>query len=662
MKVLIIKTGYSEILDEEKDSRTVSLGDVLRTTVLLNLYKDEHVTWVTDEKAFPLLESNPHINRLLPYDFTTALQLESEEFDILINLEKVPGICALSDKIRAWRRYGFRFDKRTEKAEAYDSAFDILAVGYDSKSKKANTSPFQELLFRAVGQAWNGEEYVLGYKPKTTEEYDVALNTKAGYKWPSKEWTKEQWDKLEEMLTRQGLKVTRQDKQPPESEILTNLYRYMDWINSAQIIVSNDSLGMHLGIALKKKVLGLFGPTPHREVHFYNRGKAVLPEKYFSCMPCFLSSCENELFCMNLIKPESVLKEVKALLENTEIEEKNPSKIENSPQPEPVSDLSFSVDSHKLMYHPERVAEWQKTGNCFPLYVEIGLTNACNHRCIFCALDFLDYKGGFIDTDIMLSALRDMASHGVKSVMFAGEGEALLHKDIVLFVKTAKDLGMDVSITTNGIPLTKEKIQEILPLLTWIRFSVDSGSRENYALVHGCPEEDFEKVIENIKQSVRFKKENNLDITIGVQFLMIPQNMQEAVKLAEKLRDIGADNLQVKPYSHHPQSKNNLIVNPEEYNIIEASLKKFNSPTFKVIFRKATAERLQGRDYENCFGTSFITLIDAKGNVMPCNLFYNNQDFIYGNLYKQSFSEIWKSERRKQIMEKINVKDCRAAC
>jgi hypothetical protein len=52
-KVLIIKLGYSETLDSAL-SLTTSLGDVLRTTVILHFFKDWHITWLVDEKALPL--------------------------------------------------------------------------------------------------------------------------------------------------------------------------------------------------------------------------------------------------------------------------------------------------------------------------------------------------------------------------------------------------------------------------------------------------------------------------------------------------------------------------------------------------------------------------------------------------------------------------------
>jgi heptosyltransferase-2 len=312
-KVLIIKTGYSEILHNEENSRKVSLGDVLRTTPLLHLYKDNSITWVTDSEAFPLLEGNKFIDKLLPYDFTTALQLEAEEFDTVINLEKIPGICALADKIRARKnRYGFTFNSQTGNAEAYDKAYDVLAVSADPILKKENMKTFQELLFEMVGAKWKGEEYILRYKFQTKEVYDIGLNTLVGQKWPTKEWSKENWDCLEKMLSDKGYNITRQDKQT--KKVLNNLYSYMDWINSCKTIISNDSLGMHLGIALKKKVFGLFGPTPYKEVHFYGRGKAILPDKKLKCIPCFNGECDNINYCMNYISPSKVYKEITSLL------------------------------------------------------------------------------------------------------------------------------------------------------------------------------------------------------------------------------------------------------------------------------------------------------------------------------------------------------------
>jgi heptosyltransferase II len=155
--VLIIKTGYSEILDSQ-DSNKSSLGDVLRTTPILNLYKNDNVTWVTDIEALPLLEKNPYIKKLLPLDFITIIHLLENEFDTVINLEKNLNICKLSNMITAWKKYGFRYDKKTGRAEAYDRASEILFVGSDIDKKRNNKRTFQELLFEMVGEKWEGED------------------------------------------------------------------------------------------------------------------------------------------------------------------------------------------------------------------------------------------------------------------------------------------------------------------------------------------------------------------------------------------------------------------------------------------------------------------------------------------------------------------------
>lgn len=161
---------------------------------------------------------------------------------------------------------------------------------------------------RWLGKKWNGEGYILGYKPKTYEVYDIALNTLVGKKFPTKIWPKKYWDELEKMLKRNGFKVTKQDEQGPE--VLENLYGYIDWINSHKLIITVDTLGMHLGIALNKKVLAMFGPTPYREIYFYGRGKAILPKTIHDCMPCFKQECTERINCMEEISPESIYDEI----------------------------------------------------------------------------------------------------------------------------------------------------------------------------------------------------------------------------------------------------------------------------------------------------------------------------------------------------------------
>ncbi len=318
----------------------------------------------------------------------------------------------------------------------------------------------------------------------------------------------------------------------------------------------------------------------------------------------------------------------------------------------------IGVDNHKLQFHPERVAEWKKEGDCYPIYIEIGPTNNCNHNCNFCALDWVKSKKTQIKKEVMISNLEDMAMHGVKSVMFAGEGEPFLHKDTPLFVTKAKEYGMDVSITTNGTLFTKEKMEQCMPSLSWIRFSVDAGTPKTYSKIHGTKSSDFDKVIKNIRAAVRFKKKNNLETVIGAQFLLMPQNIDEVYTFAKLFKKIGVDNIQIKPYSQHPNSINKYIIEYKDYAHIEDKLKELNSDNFKVFFRKETMDRLDTTPYNECHGLPFFALIDANGNVMPCNLFYDIPKLNYGNINEHTFSQIWQGTRRRIVRKRLAVRGC----
>ena len=72
----------------------------------------------------------------------------------------------------------------------------------------------------------------------------------------------------------------------------------------------------------------------------------------------------------------------------------------------------------------------------------------------------------------------------------------------------------------------------------------------------------------------------------------------------------------------------------------------------------------QGNVYPKCYGLSYFTLIDAKADMYPCSLFYGKQEFIYGNLNEKTFGELWESDKRKEIMKKINpsCSECRPGC
>src|SRR5665811_1062490 len=141
----------------------------------------------------------------------------------------------------------------------------------------------------------------------------------------------------------------------------------------------------------------------------------------------------------------------------------------------------FKLDSTKLMFHPHRVAQlldgmddWSKVKEIYPIYLEVSPTGVCQHRCTFCSVDYLGYKSDFLDAVKFDDLVHEMSWLGVKSIMFAGNGEPLVHPKINDMVSSCYNADIDVAFTTNGMLLHKlDPIYDI----KWIKVSLNAGTK-----------------------------------------------------------------------------------------------------------------------------------------------------------------------------------------
>lgn len=330
----------------------------------------------------------------------------------------------------------------------------------------------------------------------------------------------------------------------------------------------------------------------------------------------------------------------------------------------------YRIDSHKLIYHVRRLDQWLSGRNIYPIYLEVGLYGGCNHRCVFCAFDFFKYQPDVFETALFKQFIKEASSKGVKSVLFSGEGEPLLHKDIAEIVRFTKKAGVDVALVTNGVLFDRDKAEKLLPYLSWVKISMDAGSRDTHSFIHGAKKDDFNTIVENIRKAVKIRNKNKHACTIGVQALLLPQNYEEMAPLAKIVSGLGVDYLVIKPYCTHPSSIHKLSgsgFSRFKLSSLEEKLKQYNTKNFRVVLRRRAMEkRGQSKPYKHCLGLPFAAHITAKGNIYPCNVFLGKKDFIFGNIQNDSFSKIWQGTRRGKIMKflhnKCGTKKCRSAC
>jgi cyclic pyranopterin phosphate synthase len=187
----------------------------------------------------------------------------------------------------------------------------------------------------------------------------------------------------------------------------------------------------------------------------------------------------------------------------------------------------YCIDSHKLMLHPHRVSKWLEGEKIYPIYMEISPSGKCNQRCTFCSLDYMGYKDRFLDEDRMYSLLSELSIVGVKSIMYAGEGEPLLHPQMVDIIQATKDNGIDVALTTNGTLLDHKVAEKIIPYLSWVKVSINAATDKTYKKIHRGKDTDLRRVLGNLVYAVTTRNIHNYSCTIGTQVILLPDNVTE---------------------------------------------------------------------------------------------------------------------------------------
>ncbi|MFQ5722144.1 MAG: glycosyltransferase family 9 protein [Candidatus Aminicenantales bacterium] len=322
-------------------------GDVLRTTPLLSglkrKYPQSHINWLVAEESKELLTNNSSIDKIITFNLNNLIPLVIEEFDILICLDKEPSSTSIATLIKAPQKFGFGLNKFGNLIIFNKASEYAYRLGIDDSLKfQQNKKTYQQIIYEMAELDYQRDTYQFYLrkedKKKAEDFYQknkiskkklaVGLNTGSGKRFKTKQWPQENFLKLIHYL-KTDLKANvfllgGQAEKAINSYLArksaakvyntghdNSLREFAGFIAMMDVVVSSDTLAMHLAIALKKRVVALFGPTAPQEIDLYGRGIKIFAG--VPCSPCYLSTCPDGK-CMKAITPELVLEKIKTII------------------------------------------------------------------------------------------------------------------------------------------------------------------------------------------------------------------------------------------------------------------------------------------------------------------------------------------------------------
>lgn len=331
--------------------------------------------------------------------------------------------------------------------------------------------------------------------------------------------------------------------------------------------------------------------------------------------------------------------------------------------------MSTQFDRNKILAHLPVINEYVYSGHVdSPLLVEIDLTNVCNHDCPGCT--GFRQEGGlnsYIVTQDAKRIISEISGSGTRSVTFTGGGDPTMHKDFAEIIEFAKSQGLEVGLITNGLALKEKHLEKIVSSCTWIRVSWDAATPELHEKIHyngdvGIPMrsvEQFWKVVQNTAMLCNYKKTHDLSCTIGCAFLVDERTQHEIVPFAELAAKTGVDYCQYRPFHY---SSYNL----ESETMMAYAREKYQTETFSVLFSEFKFRSMKDKDikrsYDRCHGSHFSTHVAANYNVYVCCHLMFHPAACIGNLKEESFQKIWRSNKKIDVINKIDVHKCLPLC
>ncbi len=326
-----------------------SLGDIVHTLPVLPLLKERfpegEISWLVEKKYQPLLLKNPFINSLMTVDtlrwrkkplypstygeiFSSIRELRRGRFDLAIDFQGLIKSGLLAFLTGVSLRLGFGKDNLREPWSSIflnrsrpSAAQEIHVIDKNLGLLKPLGIDSKRVEFPLVVSE-DAERYVTeGLRALKLKEF-IIINPGGG--WRSKRWSPEKYASLADMIIGEmgyqilltwgpgerelATEIASRMKNSPAISFSTDIPQLIALIKRAKLLVGGDSAPLHLAVACRIPVVGIYGPSDPDRNGPYNPADIVIRRKV-PCAPCYKRDCPAEP-CLGAITPQEVFKGV----------------------------------------------------------------------------------------------------------------------------------------------------------------------------------------------------------------------------------------------------------------------------------------------------------------------------------------------------------------
>lgn len=297
-----------------------------------------------------------------------------------------------------------------------------------------------------------------------------------------------------------------------------------------------------------------------------------------------------------------------------------------------------------------------------PVDFQISVEGYCNLKCTMCPRGDPKFKDNEMPYETYTKILDKVEF--VKTVELTGLGEPLLHKDLFRMIEYARKRKMNTVVTTNATLLNDKNIEKVLSSgLTILHVSIDSADPEVFKQIRVGT--TLEKVTGNLRKLIERRNNVGSKLRVVVNSILMMRNYRQVEDMVRLCADAGVDAISFSDMQYafdvgiSTKAESLRCASDAEKDEMRGLFQKAEALAKELNIEVHLPRLDQPRVRERCKQPWTMMVLDEKGLVRPCCAIH----FVsFGDMSKQSFSEVWNNSNFTSFREKLLSDDVPPKC